>query len=148
VILAASGGVFHRGIWLRQVLVSRRNLGALPPPATEVMGLSNYVHDPCMVIHGNQVPRRVLIKYIANRRGGFHYGERRGSDLEEHLYTLLDWASETLDLVEQRVPYFAYLASLQAIIWSPDVRHFVEHVTERQLRSTVPVRPWTRASDC
>lgn len=133
-ILAAAGGAFHHGGFMGRTLVGPRDPDDPPPIPREAMTLNQFIEDPCLVILGEKILRRQLIQYVANKLGGVHHDEKRTSEPKDQTYTLLDWAAEKAEFVELRMPYFALLATGQALIWSADIRNFVEQTLGRPLR--------------
>ena len=138
-IMAASGGALYKGIWMGQFLLLSRDPGNPPVGgAREALKLSQFTQDRCMVIQGRAITRHIVVEYTANKLGGIHQDERRNRKGDE-IFSLLDWAAQTVDLAEKRIPYFAVLATGQALIWSTDIRKFVEQVIERQLLVPAPL---------
>jgi hypothetical protein len=97
---------------------------------TETIGLRQFVESPAVVIGGELIARRVVIKYVANKLGGAHHDQKRGTDHEETLYRLLD---ETRDwvLMDKPAIYFELLSIGQALASSNDMARFVHAVASR-----------------
>lgn len=98
-----------------------------PPMA---LGLRAYVEAPCMVLEGQVIPRRILLKYIANKLGGAHFDPRRGQESEDRLYRLLDQARDGVRVANHRVVYFELLSAGQAVAKADDIRHLYERLRE------------------
>jgi hypothetical protein len=86
------------------------------------MGLRAFAEATCIIVRGEQVNRRRLIKYVANKLGGAHHDTKRGTDHEEHLYSLLDESRQTMQLMGKPTVYFELLSIGQALARSPDIR--------------------------
>lgn len=99
-------------------------------PPVAVFGLRAYVEATCMVLHGHLIPRRVLLKYVANKLGGARFDPKRGTIDEDRLYRLLDEARDTVMVADQRVVYFELLSAGQALAASDDVRRLQERIRE------------------
>jgi hypothetical protein len=95
------------------------------------LGLRTYVEAPCMVLEGQVVPRRVLLKYIANKLGGAHFDPGRAQKPEDRLYRLLDQARDSVRVANHRVVYFELLSAGQALVKSADVRQLYERLGTR-----------------
>lgn len=99
------------------------------PPPEAMFGLRAYVEDTCMVVRGQHVPRRVLLKYVANKLGGAHYDPKRGTSDEDRLHRLLDETNNTIQILGQRPVYSEMLATGQAVVKSKDVERLYEHLS-------------------
>jgi hypothetical protein len=85
----------------------------------EVVGLRTFVESPCIVVRGEPVVRRVLIKYVANKLGGAHHDGKRGTAHEEQLYALLDGVQ--FELLQKPIAYFELLGLGQSLASSEDI---------------------------
>jgi hypothetical protein len=130
---AAAGGAHYHGAELRGALMV--NYAKTPDqiksdyeaglPAEE-LGLRRFVEAPCIVVAGQLVVRRVLIKYVTNKLGGAHHDRKRGTDYEEQLFVLLDEARAQIRLLDKPAVYFELLAIGQSLASSPDVQRLYE----------------------
>ncbi len=137
ILFASAGGATYHGVELRGALATNfamnekeiRRIGDQGVPERTV-GLRQYIADPCIIILGADVSRRVLIKYIANKLGGAHHDSRRLPTKEEDLYSRLDAASQHILLMDKPAAYFELLSIGQALSASSDLRSFSERVSQ------------------
>jgi hypothetical protein len=78
---------------------SARSSNNDPPSTRTGLTLQKFIDSPSMVIQGEEIPRRVLIKYVANKLGGSHFDERRGTTREDTLFHRLDCARSIIGLL-------------------------------------------------
>jgi hypothetical protein len=95
---------------------------------TEVIGLRRFVEAPCIVVGGELVVRRVLIKYVVNKLGGAHHDAKRGTDHEETLFSLLDGTRGEVQLLSKPAIYFELLSIGQALAGAHDIDRLLEIV--------------------
>lgn len=130
IIFAAAGGANYGNAQLAGVLI--RNY-AVPPEEiqrraqagvpTKLMGLREFANAPAVIVQGTPIPRRITIKYVANKLGGAHFDQRRESNEEGAMYELLDKAS-TIQLLGKPAIYFELLSAGQALANAADIHAF------------------------
>lgn len=130
IVFAAAGGANYGNAHLAGVLI--RNY-AVPPEEiqrraqagvpTKLMGLREFANAPAVIVHGMPIPRRITIKYVANKLGGAHFDPRRESTDEGAMYELLDKAS-TIQLLGKPAIYFELLSAGQALANATDIQAF------------------------
>jgi hypothetical protein len=96
---------------------------------SENIGLRSFVESPAMIVFGEIVARRVLIKYVANKLGGAHHDPKRGKNHEESLFVLLDGVRNSYRLLDKPILYFELLSVGQAIAGSPDIQQLQARLT-------------------
>jgi len=131
---ASAGGASYGGVELRGALMvgyamseeEFKSLHADGVPEKEY-GLRAFIESTCIIVDGLEVPRRVLIKYIANKLGGAHFNKRRRDDSgEERVYKRLDIAAEQVVLAGKNAVYFELLSIGQALVQAPDIIKLAE----------------------
>jgi hypothetical protein len=125
---AAAGGAKYHGMELRGFLAlsyapDQGETSAQGVPQ-EVLGLKDFIEAPSVIVNGVLIPRRVVIKFVANKLGGAHFDMSRKASEEDKLFRLLDNASEQFELLEKNVVYFELLSTGQALAWAEDVQRF------------------------
>lgn len=124
---ASAGGALYKEARLVSFHVTKSEIDhireplAPQPPQVAIMPLNQYLKSPCMVIDGHQVPRRALIKYIANKLGGDHFDPGRDDTEEGQLHSWLDqvrlkYAYEGISFV-----YYELLTIGQNLVDSDDI---------------------------
>ncbi|OAJ71555.1 hypothetical protein A7976_08590 [Methylobacillus sp. MM3] len=131
ILFAAAGGAHFGKEYLAGALI--RNY-AVPPEElqrraqtgvpTKLMGLREFANTPVVIVQGIPIPRRIVIKYVANKLGGAHFDPRRESNDEGAMYELLDKAS-TIALLGKPAIYFELLSAGQALANAPDIQAFL-----------------------
>ncbi len=130
---ASAGGAKYRGAEQRGILLVnfamseeeiKRDYKAGVPSAT--MKLKEFIEAPCIVISGELITRHILIKFIANKKGGVHFDTKRTPD--ERLFSLLDSIHDRLKLLDKRTNYFELLSIGQALASSEDIETFLREV--------------------
>jgi len=136
IIFAGAGGAKYAGAELRGALIANyamsgeevgQHHGDGVP--SETMGLRSFIEAPCVVVEGRLVPRRVLIKFVANKLGGAHYDPKRQKTDEETLFRRLDRALREVQLLGKPAVYFELLAMGQALVASPGIGKFMAKVS-------------------
>jgi hypothetical protein len=134
--MAASGGATHQGIEHYYVTEIAR---ALPTETmqewgtgstesvTIQLGLRAFTEAPCLILNGQEVCRRDVIKFVANRLGGVH-SSSKAERKNEQVYRLLDSARTTYTVGDKPIVFFQILAAGQSLAKSEDLRVFVERV--------------------
>jgi hypothetical protein len=132
---ATAGGALYKGIEMRgsmlaQFAMSPEDIQAAAKDGvpTDTLGLRAYIEAPGMVVQGREIPRRVIIKFIANVLGGVHYGSKGSQAAEVALFKRLDHARRTHILVDKPSVYFELLSIGQALCASADVRRLEEKI--------------------
>lgn len=132
ILFAAAGGAKYRGVELRGVLAiegasqdemeSNRAHGV----PEERLRLRAFIEGPCIVVGGDLVPRRILIKYIANTQGAAHFDRKRPDDHEGRLFRRLDETAQRFKLLDKSAVYFELLSIGQAIVRADDIQRLSE----------------------
>ena len=135
---ASAGGARYGGVELRGALmvncvktpdqIKAEHDSGVP---SEIVGLKKFVESPCIVVKGQIVVRRVLVKYVANKLGGAHHDRKRGTSHEESLYALLDEARVEVHLLGKPAIYFELLAIGQALAGAEDIVRLEQRAAER-----------------
>ncbi len=130
IVFAAAGGAKYGGAELMGVLarnyavpeeeIKRRAQSGIP---SKLMGLREFASAPAVIVQGNLIPRRIVIKYVANKLGGAHFDSRRESNEEGVMYELLDKAT-VFQLLGKPATYFELLSAGQALASSEDLKAF------------------------
>lgn len=127
IAFASAGGARFKGLEVRGAIVinyamTLREIQELQAEGMpdEMFRLRDYVEAPAVIVESQKIPRRVVIKYIANKLGGAHHDPRRGRGLEEHMFRLLDKAA-TIQVAEKKAVYFELLSAGQAVVSSHDI---------------------------
>jgi hypothetical protein len=127
IMIAAAGGAWYHGMFIQKFIASPIRL---PDDKEEVVGrpfgLREFVESPAMIIESQILPRRVLIKYVANTQGGAHLNAKRANDQEGKLFTLLDQVkSLELGVANKDLIYYELLAIGQSLAQATDVERFL-----------------------
>lgn len=107
-------GVLLYGEAMPDAMVKER---ARPEPPTPVFPLSQFNASPGLVVRGEAITRREVVKYVANKLGGAHFDDRR----TERAHILLDEVLSSMTVSDKRAPYFELLSIGQAVVASADV---------------------------
>lgn len=99
-------------------------------PREVILGLRAYIEEPCMVIRGSAIPRRVLLKYVFHKIGGDHFDPSRGTSDEDRLYRLLDHGNDELRVGDRRSVYAELLSTGNAVVASDDVKALYRRIGE------------------
>jgi hypothetical protein len=116
------GGFYLEGIALSQEQVAR-NYGT-GPPATRLR-LREFINAPVIVVRDVWIPRRVVVKFIANKLGGAHFDPKRGTSDEDVMFKALD-TTTGIQLLEKPAVYFELLSIGQALSSSRDIQVMLE----------------------
>ena len=84
VILATAGGATVNGVDMAGYLRFREPFDDNFSPNGTPQRLSDYVSEPCLIIHGQTIDRRELVKYFAHHLGGVHMS-RKAQKADEHV---------------------------------------------------------------
>jgi len=99
----------------------------------ETLGLRAFTEAPSIIVRGEVIPRRVVIKYIVNTQGGAHVGlDKRVSEDERRHYRRLDEAKNSQG-GQYPVPYFELLSIGQALVRSEDITRLREKIQAMRL---------------
>lgn len=88
----------------------------LPSP----ISLTDFLAGTLMVVNGEVVTRRLLVKYVANKLGGVHFDERR-DDEEGRVYRQLD--SLSMAIYGKQEPFAQLLEIGLALVASDDIQN-------------------------
>lgn len=131
---AAAGGANYKGAELRGAIL--RNYAMTEEQIKKeysegvpiaISGLREFIEAPSVIVKGKVIPRRVVIKYVANKLGGAHHDEKRGKTDEELLFARLDGAQQ-IRLLDKPAVYFELLSAGQALVQSEDVKKLIAKV--------------------
>jgi hypothetical protein len=98
----------------------------------ETLDLPKYIESPAIVVRGEVIPRRAVIKYIVNTQGGSHIGDKKVSEAEQRQYRRLDEAKNSGG-AGYPVPFFELLSIGQALVRSEDIMKLREKLTGLRL---------------
>jgi hypothetical protein len=91
------------------------------PPAKCPFRLSQFLASPAIVVQGERLARRDVIKYVRNKLGGTHFDDKRENG--EEAYAMLDSVTKgKFEVLEKRAVYFELLSIGQAVAASPDTK--------------------------
>lgn len=100
--------------------------GVRSEPDTETLGLKKFLDAPSLIVDGQPVSRRTVIKYVANALGGAHYDEtRKPNKAEDQLFSRLDKIAAEYKIMDKNIIYFELLSYGQALCQSKDIRQFM-----------------------
>jgi hypothetical protein len=141
IVFASAGGAIYRGAQVAGMCMvdyeasneELKRQQALGIPR-QVLGLRRFTEGPCIRLRRGHINRRQLVKYVANKLGGAHYDERRGSHHEESLYRELDALSERIQCLGKPVLYFELLSIGQALANAPDLHRLVAEAKKQRGR--------------
>ena len=137
IVFAQAGGATYGGLTIYGV--AHYNVALEPREAKELSSLpsdlstyklSEYLDSPCIIIGGNKIIRRSLIKYIANKLGGVHPLSmiRNLANNLDRQYRLLDSVGSVYKVADKKTLYFELLSIGQSLISSPDIITFIKRV--------------------
>lgn len=89
------------------------------------MGLSDFVEGPGLVVNGNLIARRMVIKFVANVLGGVHSQTGRLRKKEQAEYDMLESVRNRLDPGGKPLIHFEVLSYGQALTSSQQVVAFM-----------------------
>jgi hypothetical protein len=122
IVLATAGGATVNGIEMGGYLQFKDPFDDNFNPNGHQQRLLDFVSAPCVVIHGQAVTRRELIKYFAHYLGGVHMSRKvmkNEADVVRSLRRIEDLPIQT-NLVGKDLLHFELLAIGQAIGRSED----------------------------
>ena len=132
IIFASAGGAKYKGRELRGMFMAnyamspeeiKQNYSQGLPE--EILGLRAFVNAPAVVINGQEISRKTVIKFIANKLGGDHFDQKRSENTEEIQFSLLDQATSQIKLADKNAVYFELLSAGQALINADDIKKFI-----------------------
>jgi hypothetical protein len=129
IVFASAGGALYNGVELQGALIAKgapdanRKVG--PPPPLEI-GLRKFIESPSVIVNGHLIPRRLVVKYVANKMGGAHYDPKRTKSEEERQFVRLDRAAADVVILGKNAVYFELLSIGQALVASADVKKLYE----------------------
>lgn len=135
---ANAGGAKYRSVEVAGTLQVRGDLptewrqrsGQSDPERT--MSLKRFVESPCIVVRGQLVTRRDVIKYVANKLGGAHPidTKRDANNPQDKKYLLLDSVHNVYTVADKEAIYFELLSIGQCAVRAPDIRGFIDQVRD------------------
>ena len=102
------------------------------------LGLRRFMEEPSVIVRGKKIPRRVVLKFVANKMGGAHFDEDVGKGSEAELYRLLDeyaWLGQGLD--GRPMLSCEVMSIAQALVESADLAQLRDRYDERRTRKRV-----------
>jgi len=137
ILLGWAGGARVKGAQLGTMSITGKYLSDEETKAfsaimdsQEILPLSAFIAAPSIVVNGEVVPRRVVIKYIVNTQGGAHVGaEKRINDAERRQYRRLDEARNSQG-GQYPVPFFELLSIGQALVGAEDLTRLREKISQ------------------
>lgn len=142
--LATVGGANHRHVHVACAYMmfppptpeeaAKLNPGSEPPQ--ETLPLSKFVDEPCMVVQGELISRRVLTKFAAESLGAVHCGTKSGKQndkkkFNQYLNSLLNQVRKQVGLNDLHVVNHEVLSIGQALLASPDIQRLREGLRDR-----------------
>lgn len=134
---AHAGGARYRGMEVSGALERRgaasaadlqRRHDAIGGDVERQFSLSRFVESPCVVVRGQFISRREVIKYVANKLGGVHPvdSKRNVERAADRQYQLLDSVRSSGLIAGKNAVYFELLAIGQCLTRSPDIESFLD----------------------
>jgi len=90
--------------------------------------LSEYLKSTSIVHFEQSIPRRVVIKYVANKMGGVHLGQKDTKEAAQ--FAALDNLMTQIDLADRKSPYYELLSIGQAVRNSYDAGLLIDKADE------------------
>lgn len=136
IVFATVGGAKYRGV---EVFGTFEVQGDLPvawhqrlsqSEPERPMSLKHFVESPCIVIRGQLVTRRDVIKYVSNKLGGAHAidTKRNPTSKQDKKYILLDSARNVYTIADKEAIYFELLSVGQCLVRAPDILRLIDQV--------------------
>lgn len=91
-------------------------------PKESEFTLQEFCESTCLVVKGNRITRRIMIKYVANKCGGVHFDTKR-DDKNAYLFKKLDKVNE--NYLNRDFIYFELLSTAQVLLRSDDIKRFM-----------------------
>lgn len=134
---ASAGGASYKGVQLRGMLLLdfalsdqlAKRLGEGPVPNKKFQ-LLEFIEDASVIVEGELVKRRQLIKFVANKLGGAHFDPSRSRRKEDRLFGLLEQVASSVELLEKPAIYFEMLSIGQSISQAEDISRLVDRIGE------------------
>jgi hypothetical protein len=92
-------------------------------PPLRLYRLSEFLASPAVVINGERINRRLVIQFVANKKGGAHFDFTRKKD--ETAFQLLDKVA-SYGLANKDAVYFELLSIGQDLARSTDAKRLRE----------------------
>jgi hypothetical protein len=122
---AEFGGFSAAGMMAVNYAKTEKQLRSAPEAGVpeRVLGLAEFGNGTCIVTNGVKISRRVLIKYIANKKGGAHFDATRSQQHEERGFAALDEFLERqqVEIASKNAIYYELLSAGQSLAKSTDV---------------------------
>src|SRR3990172_5622683 len=102
------------------------------------LGLRHFMDEPSVIVRGKKIPRRVVLRFVANKMGGVHFDKDVGKGSEAELYRLLDehaWLGQGLD--GRPILSCEVMSIAQALVESADLAQLRDRYDERRTRKRV-----------
>ena len=97
----------------------------------EEIGLHDFIEAPSVIVRGEVIPRRAVIKYMVNTQGVAHSGEgkKKWSDEERRQYRRLD-ESKHAQGGPYPVPFLELLSIGQMLVGADDIKRLREKIAQ------------------
>lgn len=142
ITLLSAGGAKHNGMQVEKFILfnfqlTEKDIDFLnknSKPERIELSLDDFMTSTCLVVEGEQITRRDVIKYIANKLGGNHFDSSRNivTQEDENLikkYKKLDKISN-LNLTNLKTVYFELLSIVQCLFLSEDIKKLISKIKE------------------
>lgn len=133
IILATAGGATVGGIVATGYLQAKERFDYKFDPEGHEHRLLEYVSAPCVIVHGQPVTRRELVKYFAHYLGGVHMSRKvmkKEEDIVRRFRQIEELPIHT-DLLGKDLLHFELLAIGQAIGRAEDCRRLASTIRGR-----------------
>ncbi len=123
----AGGATFFFAIISLVMLGGKRELSYQPayPPVEYKLNLSRYLEGSSFYFDKTRISRKMVISYIANKKGGKHIDYRRKKTSKDNVYRILDQRGEFFSFDEKKGIYVELHAIIQALQKSRDIQKFI-----------------------
>jgi hypothetical protein len=142
--LALAGGSGYNGMTFGPAFVPT---DAMPPEARarwegvnlmpSTMPITQFRDSLCMIVYGVPVSRRHVIQYVANTRGGAHFGPSRSHSGDLVIHQALDFITDDprkapiqLDIPPKPLVYHDLLAIGRCLALAPDTMLYLERAEQ------------------
>jgi len=123
----AGGATFVFSIISLIILGGKRELSYQPeyPPEEYKLNLSKYLEGSSFYFDKTRISRKMVVSYIANKRGGKHIDYRRKTNSKDSIYKILDSRGEFFCFDEKTGLYVELHSIIQALQKSRDIQDFI-----------------------
>jgi hypothetical protein len=133
IVLATAGKASVDGIDIAGYMRSTEAFNDDYSPDGHEQLLADYISAPCIVVYGEQISRRELVKYFSNYLGGVHlsWRARKKQDDFARLFRRIEELPIQSELLGKDLLHFELLSIGQAIGQSSDCMKLVAAITAR-----------------